>query len=58
MSGNYQGILKKKMRCNAIYLMISIPTNKLKVVFRYGLQLYRINAEQVFLAYENSLALV
>ena len=57
MSGNYQGILKK-MRCNAIYLMISTSTNKLKVVFRYSLQLYRINVEQVFLAYVNSLALV
>ena len=60
MSGNYQEILKKKkkMRCNAIYLIISTSTNKLKVVFRYGLQLYRINVEQVFLAYVNSLALV
>ena len=45
MSGYYQGILKKKMRCNVIYmyLVISTSTNKLKVVFRYGLQLYRIN---------------
>ena len=38
--------------------MISTSTNKLKVVFGYGLQLYRINVEQVFLAYVNSLALV
>ena len=38
--------------------MISTSTNELKVVFRYGLQLYRINVEQVFLAYVNSLALV
>ena len=38
--------------------MISTSTNKLKVVFRYGLQLYRINVEQVFFAYENSWALV
>ena len=38
--------------------MISALTNKLKVVFRYGLQLYRINVEQVFLAYVKSLALV
>ena len=59
MLGNYQGILqkKKKMRCNAIYLMISTSTNKLRIVFRYDLQLYRINVEQVFLAYVNSLAL-
>ena len=61
MSGNYQGNLKKKkkkMRCNAICLMISKSTNKLKVIVRYGLQLYRINVVQVFLAYLNSLALV
>ena len=33
--------------------------DKLKEVFRYGLQfIYRINVEQVFLAYVNSLALV
>ena len=38
--------------------MISSSTNKLKVVFRYGLQLYRINVEKVFLACVNSLALV
>ena len=38
--------------------MISISTNKLKVVFRYDFQLYRINIEQVFLAYVYSLALV
>ena len=38
--------------------MISTSTNKLKVVFRYGLQLYRINVEYVFLAYVNSSALV
>ena len=38
--------------------MISTSSNKLKVVFRYSLQLYRINVEQVFLAYVNSLALV
>ena len=38
--------------------MISILTYKLKGVFRYGLQLHRINVEQVFLAYANSLALV
>ena len=38
--------------------MISTSTNKLKVVFRYGLQLYRINVEQVFQANVNSLALV
>ena len=38
--------------------MISTSTNKLKVVFRYGFQLYRINIEQVFVAYVNSLALV
>ena len=42
------------MRCNAMYLMISTSTNKLKVVFRYDLQLYRIVVEQVFLAYVNS----
>ena len=57
MSGNCQGI-KKKMRCNAIYLMISTSTYKLKVVFRYVLQLYRINIERIVLAYVNSLALV
>ena len=28
--------------------MISTSTNKLKVVFRYGLWSYRINVEQVF----------
>ena len=55
MSGNFEG---KKKRCIAIYLRISTSTFKLKVVFRYGLQLYRINVEQVFLAYVNSLALV
>ena len=38
--------------------MISTSANKLKVVFRYGLQLHRINQEQVFLVYVNSLALV
>ena len=38
--------------------MISTSTNKLKVVFRYGRQLYRINVEQLFLAYVNSLAFV
>ena len=38
--------------------MISTSTSKLKAVFRYGLQLYRINVEQVFLAYVNSLAKV
>ena len=38
--------------------MISTSTNKLKVVFRYGLHLNKINVEQVFLAYVNSLALV
>ena len=38
--------------------MISTSTNKLTVVFRYGLQLYTINVEQVFQAYVNSLALV
>ena len=38
--------------------MISTSTNKLKVVFRCGVQLYRINVEQVFLAYVNSLVLV
>ena len=38
--------------------MISTSTYKLKVVFRYGLRLYRIYVEQVFLAYVNSLALV
>ena len=31
--------------------MDSTSSNKLKVVFRYGLQLYRINVKQVFLAY-------
>ena len=41
---------EKKMRCNTIYmyLMISTSTNKLTVVFRFGLQLYRIIVEQVF----------
>ena len=39
-------------------IFYSTSTNKLKVVFRYGLQLYRINVEQVFLAYVNSLTLV
>ena len=38
--------------------MISTSANKLKVVFRYGLQFCRINVEQVFLAYVNSLALI
>ena len=38
--------------------MISTSTNKLKVDFRYGLKLYRINVEQDFLAFVNSLALV
>ena len=38
--------------------MISISTDKLKVVFKHRLLLYRINVEQVFLAYANSLALV
>ena len=60
MSGNDQGILEKKkkneMQCHIFNYFNS--TNKLKVVFRYGIQLYRINVEQVFLAYVNSLALV
>ena len=63
MLGTYQGILgikkKKKNEIQCSYLMISPSSNRLKVVFRYGLQLYRINVEQVFfLAYINSLALV
>ena len=33
--------------------MISTSTNKLKVVIRYGIQLQRINVEQVFLASHN-----
>ena len=37
--------------------MISTSTNKLKEVFRYGLQLYSI-VEQFLLAYVNSLALI
>ena len=38
--------------------MVSTSTNKLKLVFRYGLQLHRINVEQVFLVYVDSLAFV
>ena len=38
--------------------MIPKSTNKLKVIFRYGLQLCIINVVQVFLAYVIGLALV